>query len=184
MKVFVADNIKKGYVSETNYMWCDAGEILTFSHFTLDNDNSIDVSMCGIKTHKFTTHIIVKDLNISHSFYKELLIDSIEESFECKVNENGDYIIDLGFQFKFNINNLIEELIEKANRFENGDKLICKGRNLTKISNLHKCKLIPYGTEEKKCIKCGYITWNANKTDNEIIEDMIKAGYPVPDCDK
>ena len=47
---------------------------------------------------------------------------------------------------------------------------------------LHCCKLVPYGNEEKRCIKCGYITWNSDKSDTEIIEDMIKAGYDVPDC--
>ena len=48
---------------------------------------------------------------------------------------------------------------------------------------IHRCKLVPYGNEEKRCIKCGYITWNSDKSDTEIIEDMIKAGYDVPNCD-
>lgn len=48
---------------------------------------------------------------------------------------------------------------------------------------IHRCKLVPYGNEEKRCVKCGYITWSNNKSDNEIIEDMIKSGYPIPDCD-
>lgn len=49
--------------------------------------------------------------------------------------------------------------------------------------NIHHCKLVPYGNEEKRCIKCGYVTWNSNKPDNEIIQDMINAGYSVPYCD-
>jgi hypothetical protein len=49
---------------------------------------------------------------------------------------------------------------------------------------IHRCKLVPYGNEEKRCVKCGYITWNNDKTDNEIIQDMINSGYDVPDCDK
>ena len=44
------------------------------------------------------------------------------------------------------------------------------------------CKLVPYGEEERRCVKCGYITWNNEKTDKEIIDDMIAAGYPVPNC--
>jgi hypothetical protein len=44
------------------------------------------------------------------------------------------------------------------------------------------CKLVPYGEEERRCVKCGYITWNNEKTDKEIIDDMIDAGYPVPNC--
>ena len=50
-------------------------------------------------------------------------------------------------------------------------------------SVMHRCKLVNYGDEEKRCVKCGYITWNNDKTDNEIIEDMINAGYDAPDCD-
>lgn len=44
------------------------------------------------------------------------------------------------------------------------------------------CKLVPYGEEERRCVKCGYITWNNKKTDKEIIDDMIAMGYPEPDC--
>jgi len=51
------------------------------------------------------------------------------------------------------------------------------------MKNIHHCKLVPYGKEEKRCVKCNYITWNNNKPDNEIINDMIKAGYPIPKCD-
>jgi hypothetical protein len=44
------------------------------------------------------------------------------------------------------------------------------------------CKLVPYGESEKRCVKCGYITWNNEKSDKEIIDDMIAMGYPVPNC--
>lgn len=44
------------------------------------------------------------------------------------------------------------------------------------------CKLVPYGEEERRCVKCGYITWNNKKTDKEIIDDMVAMGYPEPDC--
>jgi hypothetical protein len=47
----------------------------------------------------------------------------------------------------------------------------------------HRCILVNYGDEEKRCVKCNYITGNIkNKTDSEIIEGMIKMGYPAPDC--
>ena len=48
---------------------------------------------------------------------------------------------------------------------------------------IHHCKLVTYGSDEKRCIKCGYITWSNNKSDAEIIEDMINAGYDVTNCD-
>jgi len=44
--------------------------------------------------------------------------------------------------------------------------------------------LTPYGEEEMRCIKCGYVTWvDNNKTSDEIIEDMINSGYEIPECD-
>jgi Zn ribbon nucleic-acid-binding protein len=46
------------------------------------------------------------------------------------------------------------------------------------------CKLVPYGEEERRCVKCGYITWNNEKSDKEIIDDMMAAGYPTPACRK
>lgn len=52
------------------------------------------------------------------------------------------------------------------------------------VELVHNCFLIPFGDEEKRCIKCGYITWNVNKSNNEIITDMIRAGYEMPTCTK
>jgi len=47
----------------------------------------------------------------------------------------------------------------------------------------HRCKLVDYGSEEKRCLKCGYITFNdKTKTDQEIITQMINDGHPAPDC--
>jgi hypothetical protein len=52
------------------------------------------------------------------------------------------------------------------------------------MDNKHHCILVSYGEEEKRCIRCGYITGNIkDKSDSEIIEQMIKYGYPIPDCD-
>ena len=31
--------------------------------------------------------------------------------------------------------------------------------NSLKTKPKHKCVLVPYGDEEMRCIKCGYITW-------------------------
>lgn len=68
-------------------------------------------------------------------------------------------------------------------------KLYLHGEEKTFVLNksekqtyIHNCKLNNYGDEEKKCVKCGYVTWVSNKTDSEIIEDMIKSGYELPDC--
>ena len=94
--------------------------------------------MCGITSRKFTTHIIIKDLNIDEDFYRELLTKSVEESMKCKIDRKGDYHIDLawGFHFHFNINDIMNELIEKADQFNDGQKVKCFGRTLTKLEEV------------------------------------------------
>lgn len=99
MNVFVADNKKIGYLSEDNYHWCDNGDILMFGLFHKDDD----ISMCGINSRKFTTNIVVKDLKISYDFFVELIRESIERSMETKINESGDFIVDVGFEMDFNL---------------------------------------------------------------------------------
>lgn len=48
---------------------------------------------------------------------------------------------------------------------------------------MKKCKLVPYGDEEKRCVNCGYITWvDDSKPDFEIISDMVTLGYSIPKC--
>jgi diaminopimelate epimerase len=133
MKLFVADKAEQGYVSPTDYHWCDDGDLLMFGQFQLDNNNPSQVSMCGINSRKFTTHIMVKDVIISKSFYRELLTESIESAMNCKVDENGDFDVNIAWGFHFNINDIMNELLEKASQFNAGDKLKCQGRTLTKI---------------------------------------------------
>lgn len=135
MKLFVAEKRNKGYISETNYHWCDNDDILIFGEFQTDDiNNPKDVSMCGIASRAYTTHILVKDINIPYYYLFELIKDSTEKSMECYVNTEGDYIVDLGeFKAKFNIHDRIKELTEKANKFNDGDKVICRGRTITKI---------------------------------------------------
>jgi len=42
---------------------------------------------------------------------------------------------------------------------------------------------VPYGKEENRCTKCGYIAWaDKNKTFDEIVEDMIKSNYEKQKC--
>ena len=138
MKVFVADIIKKGYISSTDYHWCDDNDLLMFGQFQLGNGNPSEVSMCGVSNRKFTTHIIVKDLDIDKNFYLELLTDSIENAMQCKIDRNGDYEIEMGWDFHFNVNDIMNDLLEKASKFEDGQKLKCFGRILTCDNNLEE----------------------------------------------
>lgn len=134
MKIFIADKREKGYNSPTDYHWCDDGDILMFGQFQLNNNPS-DISMCGIKSRKFTTHIVIKDIDIDIFFYKELVKESIERSMETYIDENGNYEIDIGGLHHFNINDIVNELLEKANRFDDGQKVKCFNRTLKLVED-------------------------------------------------
>lgn len=130
MKVFVADNKKKQYVNATNYHWCADGDLLMFGQFQLGNGNPSEVSMCGINSRAFTTHIVVKDLKIDKDFYRELITESVEKAMNCTIDRNGDYSIEMGFTHHFNINDIMNELLDKADDFEDGQKVVCRGKTL------------------------------------------------------
>jgi hypothetical protein len=135
MKVFIADKKPKGCVSPTNYHWCDDDDLLMFGQFQLGNGNPSEVSMCGINSRKFTTHIIVKDMNFDESFYKEMITESVEKAMGCNIDDDGNYTLEVGFPMQFNINTIVNELIEKASKFEDGQKVKCFGRDLTAVNN-------------------------------------------------
>jgi hypothetical protein len=45
------------------------------------------------------------------------------------------------------------------------------------------CLIVQYGEEERLCKKCGYILWEKKgKSNDEIIDNMAKAGYDAPKC--
>ena len=130
MKVFVAETREKGNNSSTDYHWCDDNDLLMFGQFQLGNGNPSEVAMCGIQSRKFTTHILVKDLKIDEGFYRELITESVEKAMGCSIDRNGDYKIEMGFSHHFNINDIMNELLEKANQFEDGEKVVCLGRGI------------------------------------------------------
>lgn len=135
MKVFVADSRKKGNISDTDYHWCDDNDLLMFGQFQMGNGNPLEVSMCGIQSRKFTTHSFVKDMQIDRDYYKELISESTESSMNCEIGKDGKYTVIMGKEFTFNINDQIEELLEKASHFKDGEKVKCFGRTLTSASN-------------------------------------------------
>jgi len=132
MKVFIADSLPKGYIDNNNYHWCDDGELLMFGQFQLGNGNPSEVSMCGIKTRAFTTNILVKDIDIDKDLYKELITESVERSMDCLIDRDGNYEIEMGFAHQFNINDIVDELLKKASNFEDGQKVICTGKEISK----------------------------------------------------
>lgn len=127
MKIFVADTANQGKVSNTDFHWCENGEILMFSIFQLDDD----ISMCGIKTRKYTTNIVVKDIKIDKEFFRELIIESIERSMKCNVGSDGNFTIKYGIDMTFNIDDIVNEIINKAHSYQDGEKVSCFGRKIS-----------------------------------------------------
>lgn len=134
MKVFVAEEREQSYISSTDYHWSHNNELLMFGQFQLGNGNPSEVSMCGIGSRKLTTHIIIKDLNISKEYYKELITGSVELAMDCIVDNEGNYEIDMGGVHKFNINIIICDLLKQASKFYDGEKVKCFGLELTSIN--------------------------------------------------
>ena len=134
MKVFIADTRPQGKISPTDYHWCDDNDLLMFGQFQLGNGNPSEVAMCGIESRKFTTHILVKEMDIDKEFYRELLTESVEKAMGCEIDRNGNYEIEMGFSHHFNINDIMNELLEKASHFEDGQKVKCFGRTLSAVA--------------------------------------------------
>lgn len=128
MKLFISHPLI-GEKSNKNYNFTNPNEILMFGMF----QTGIEISMCGTNTRKFTTSIIVKDLNIEKEYLYEILKDSIEKSMNCKIDSEGNFYIDMFSKFPFNLYKIMNELISKASKFESGDLVKCEGRILTKI---------------------------------------------------
>lgn len=54
---------------------------------------------------------------------------------------------------------------------------------LRKTNVRRSCNIVPYGEEERLCRTCGYVLWESKgKSNEEIINDMAKNGYPKPNC--
>jgi myo-inositol-1-phosphate synthase len=73
---------------------------------------------------------------------------------------------------------------EKAEELERAlAKSTNENSNCNKPHVTHRCNLKRYGDVEMKCVKCGYVTWrDDSKTTQELIEQMVREGYPLPDC--
>ena len=48
---------------------------------------------------------------------------------------------------------------------------------------MKNCPIVPYGTVERLCKKCGYVfDEKKGKTNEEIATDMANSGYELPAC--
>ena len=48
---------------------------------------------------------------------------------------------------------------------------------------MKNCPIVPYGTVERLCKRCGYVFWeDKGKTIEEIAANMANSGYDLPAC--
>ena len=126
MKVFIAGKSPQEYVSDLEFNWCNVGEILMFGIFQKPTDNA----MCGITTRKYTTYIIVKNMNISYDFFVELIADSLQNAFGCEFDDKGNFYVKIWKKFKFNLYEICNKLLDLAAPFEDGQIVKCIGTTI------------------------------------------------------
>lgn len=135
MKIIVAGDKIDGYIDKFNYNHCNYEDILIFHvSQTQENKRWNEISMQSIENGKFTTDIIVKDLDISTDEiigqYKKFVMDS----YNVIVDSNYDYIIDVYFsKIRFNVLEDVNQLLSLASDFNDGDRIRCIGKYLFKI---------------------------------------------------
>jgi hypothetical protein len=132
MKVLVAQDVPTGRISFEKYNYCNAGEILIFTQELFNIAIPSEISMMGITTRQFTTFVTVKDIRISRQFYKELIELCIEDVLETDIDLLGHYTVKTkkGIVIPYNINDIVEELLSKAETYPVGANLVCSGREL------------------------------------------------------
>lgn len=134
MKLFVAESRPIGRISDTAYHWTYNGEILMFQ--TFKGDPNKNISMCGIRSQKFTTFIQVKELDVSPEFVYELMTEAVEKSKQCVVEDDGKYTVGLGegWDMTFNLKVQFMELVMLAAKFEDGQQVALKDGKIIKVS--------------------------------------------------
>lgn len=126
MKVLVATD--KGKWITSDILECEEGEIVIFPLFqSLWNINKDEIYMEGIITHKRTTTITVKDIKIPFYFYKELIKESIESKHKVWIEDDGSFILN---DINLNLDDIINELLDKCGEFRVGDIIKVDGRQL------------------------------------------------------
>jgi hypothetical protein len=143
MKIFVAEKCNQGKISENNFHWTDDNDIVFFCIYNNHLFNSD--AMCGINSLKFTTHVKVSDININREFYKELIQQALEIVIGHKFDsENNIRFNAMDYEYIINIDDFIDNLLQCASKFKNGDKIKSIDGNLfsltkmVKNSKLHK----------------------------------------------
>jgi hypothetical protein len=126
MKVFVATD--KGDWLDSDVLECENDEIVIFPLFqSLYNINKDEIYMQGITTKKVTTTVTIKNLKIPFDYYKELIKESIESEHKIYIDDDGYFKVN---DVRFDLNEIIDELIDKCNEFKIGDIIKIDGKQL------------------------------------------------------
>lgn len=135
MKIIVAGDKIDGYIDKFNYNHCSYGDILIFFvRQTQENKHWNELSMQSIENGKFTTDIIVRDLDISTNEFINKYKKFVVDTYNAEIESNYDYIIDVHYsKIRFNILEDVQQLLSMASDFNDGDRLRCIGKYLFKI---------------------------------------------------
>jgi hypothetical protein len=88
--------------------------------------------MIGITSGLFTHFVKVEELNIDRGLICEIIKNAVEERYKAKFK--GESQFEVMSYFRYDLNEIVDELIEKASKFEVGDLLEVEGRELKKAA--------------------------------------------------
>ena len=137
MKIFVSDSGGKRKISDEDYQFTDNQEPLRFGLFSLPrlmglNENIVN-DMYGMRTDCATNHIYVKDVDKTREEYYDLLKTDVKSFAVKDPSKTDEYIISFcGEIVTFNLTEQIDELLQKASLFNDGERVRVKGRKVFK----------------------------------------------------
>jgi hypothetical protein len=122
MKILVSHNPEEEHNVATN------GELVMFSLY----QKSEDSSMIGITSGLFTHFVKVEYLKIDKDLIYSILKEVVEERYKAKFKGENEF--EVMSYFRYDLNEIVDELIEQASKFEVGDILEVEGKELKKVS--------------------------------------------------
>lgn len=103
------------------------GEIVMFSLYQGGDDNS----MIGITSGLFSESVRIEEMNLTRDFIYDILKNTVTEKYKAKFK--GEDAFEVMSCFKYNLADIVDELLEKAKEFDAGDVLRVSGHNLEKF---------------------------------------------------
>jgi hypothetical protein len=129
MKIIVAT--KEGKWLSSDITDCDEGEIVIFPVSQSEwNLNKEEIFMIGVTSETLTSSVTIKNIKIPIDFYKELIINFIEKKYRTYIEPNGKFKVN---DVTYNLNDIVDELLELSSKYKEGDILKIDGRHFTKF---------------------------------------------------